>query len=139
MTVRGQGSKWIRPERRLAIYARDGWACVWCGATDRTALSLDHLWGAFDNRSGSLVTSCTACNARKQARRLSSWLRHLRIHGPVAGIVARLRATVRRPVDVVAGRRLLADADVRRDRLIAGARWASAPPDHAQEEDECPF
>lgn len=27
------GSKWIRPEKRLAIYHRDGFACIYCGAT----------------------------------------------------------------------------------------------------------
>ena len=25
------GSKWIRPEKRMAIYLRDGLACVYCG------------------------------------------------------------------------------------------------------------
>ncbi len=25
------GSKWIRRLKRLRIYARDGWKCVWCG------------------------------------------------------------------------------------------------------------
>ena len=25
------GSKWIRPDKRLAIYLRDGLACAWCG------------------------------------------------------------------------------------------------------------
>lgn len=40
------GGKWIRVERRLGIYLRDGLACVWCGASveqDGVQLSLDHL------------------------------------------------------------------------------------------------
>ncbi|KKK72946.1 hypothetical protein LCGC14_2898780, partial [marine sediment metagenome] len=30
---KNQGMNWIRPEKRLAIYLRDGLACCYCGAT----------------------------------------------------------------------------------------------------------
>lgn len=37
MKKRTQGMNWIRKDKRLAIYMRDGMACVYCG------LTLDHL------------------------------------------------------------------------------------------------
>lgn len=54
---------------RLAVYERDGWACVDCGAVE--GLSLDHIhpWSLggsddFDN----LQTMCRPCNSSKGAR-----------------------------------------------------------------------
>jgi len=40
-----QGMNWIRREKRVAIYLRDGCACAYCGATleDGTQLTLDYL------------------------------------------------------------------------------------------------
>ena len=38
----GQGSSWIRPEKRRRIYLRDGYACVYCGGTP-AELTLDHV------------------------------------------------------------------------------------------------
>ena len=50
MAARGLGSKyqgmnWLRPEKRLAIYIRDGLACAYCGEgiEDGATLTLDHL------------------------------------------------------------------------------------------------
>ena len=39
------GMNWIRKEKRLSIYLRDGLACVWCGQAveDGIKLTLDHL------------------------------------------------------------------------------------------------
>ena len=41
----GQGMNWLRPEKRLAIYLRDGLACCYCGSgvEDGVKLTLDHL------------------------------------------------------------------------------------------------
>lgn len=39
----GQGSKWIRRAKRLAIYERDWFRCVYCGEADASKLTLDHL------------------------------------------------------------------------------------------------
>lgn len=54
---------------RLAIYERDGFACLHCGTTE--GLSLDHIHpyslggdDTFDN----LQTLCRPCNSRKGAR-----------------------------------------------------------------------
>lgn len=126
MTARGgtwYGSSWIRPERRLAIYHRDGFKCVWCEAEG--PLCLDHLWrpmaGKYDNRSSSLVTSCMTCNNRRTGRRLARWLRVLRAEGiDACPVVGRLRAQVGRKIDKQAGRTLASDPKIRRARRAAG-------------------
>lgn len=80
------GSKWIRPEKRLALYARDGFACVYCGATAESgaSLSLDHvkpreLGGG--HAASNLVTSCVRCNSARQDSSLTAWLETLRDAG----------------------------------------------------------
>lgn len=73
------GGKWIQPVKRLAIYLRDGMACVYCGAKveDGAVLSLDHLlpqsYGG-SNGEGNLVTCCKSCNCRRGNMDLASWL-----------------------------------------------------------------
>jgi 5-methylcytosine-specific restriction endonuclease McrA len=72
------GSNWIRKARRMRIYARDGWRCVWCGCrvaigakarSQHLALAhLDHvrprsLGGS--NATENLITSCKRCNDRR--------------------------------------------------------------------------
>ena len=74
-----QGMNWIRQDKRLAIYLRDGMACAYCGATIEkgATLSLDHLQPAAKgggNHEGNLITCCTACNSRRQDMDLSPWL-----------------------------------------------------------------
>ena len=76
---RGNGSNWIRRERRLAIYLRDGMACVYCGASledEGTVLSLDHITPVSHggrNCSGNLVTACTRCNNNRGSRDVASF------------------------------------------------------------------
>lgn len=56
-------------EKFYAIRARDGGACVYCGATKY--LSLDHLVARSRGGGGddsNLVTACRSCNSRKGAR-----------------------------------------------------------------------
>ena len=69
----GQGSHWIRPEKRLSIYLRDGLACAYCGTAveDGTRLTLDHLTphsAGGSNSQDNLVTCCLTCNSRRGAR-----------------------------------------------------------------------
>jgi 5-methylcytosine-specific restriction endonuclease McrA len=66
------GSKWIRPEKRARIYARDGWACVWCGFAvapgTKGILTLDHLVSRArggSNDAKNLVTACLDCNSAR--------------------------------------------------------------------------
>lgn len=63
---RYQGSKWIRPEKRQAIYLRDGEKCVYCGQEER--LTLDHLrpvQKGGNNGATNLVTCCLSCNSKR--------------------------------------------------------------------------
>ena len=77
---KGQGSKWIRPEKRLAIYLRDGMACAYCKATVESTnkpLSLDHLIPCAKgggNHEGNLITCCLLCNSRRGDMDLDKWL-----------------------------------------------------------------
>jgi 5-methylcytosine-specific restriction endonuclease McrA len=55
---------------RRAVFARDGWACQYCGS-DRGSLTIDHVIprskggsSAWDN----IVTCCAPCNRRKGDR-----------------------------------------------------------------------
>ena len=77
---KNHGSKWIRPEKRLAIYLRDGMCCAYCGATvesSKKPLSLDHLVPASKgggNHEGNLITCCLKCNSRRGDMDLDKWL-----------------------------------------------------------------
>lgn len=64
---------WIRQDKRLAIYLRDGLACAWCGdaAEDGASLSLDHLKPhskGGTNHESNLVTACDRCNKSRGNR-----------------------------------------------------------------------
>jgi 5-methylcytosine-specific restriction endonuclease McrA len=105
-----QGSKWCRPEKRLAIYLRDGFICVYCGR--EMSLSLDHviphaLGGG--NEASNLVTACKPCNSARGKKTVRQFLAWLRVRGAdTAGLAARVRNCTRRRVDMAAGKRLLA-------------------------------
>lgn len=83
MPSRSQGSKWIRPVKRQAIYNRDGKSCIYCmkdlqGVTNHQ-ITLDHIvpWSACDtpdNSATNLVTACLSCNASRCDRPLEEWL-----------------------------------------------------------------
>lgn len=70
----GIARKWIATAIRLSVYARDGFACVYCG--DRNRLTLDHVVavsrGGTDNAEN-LVTACKSCNSSKGAKALDEW------------------------------------------------------------------
>jgi 5-methylcytosine-specific restriction endonuclease McrA len=77
--TRNQGSKWIRPAKRVAIYLRDGMACAYCGLHLEAGivLTLDHvvpceLGGS--NEASNLITACLSCNSSKQDRPLGAFL-----------------------------------------------------------------
>ncbi len=81
MAKRYNGSGWIRPRKRWAIYHRDGYACVYCqGKPD--FLQLDHLFPRTsrwrDNDHRRLVTCCAECNTEKGTLSISAWLRFIR-------------------------------------------------------------
>ena len=97
----GQGSKWIRPEKRQRIYASDDHRCCYCGASlyDGAALSLDHvvpceLGGT--NEATNLVTACISCNSAKRDLPLGEFVAHLGDKGIDAETVKRTVANARR-------------------------------------------
>lgn len=74
------GSKWIRQDKRLAIYLRDGMACMYCGSgiEDDARLSLDHVTPHSQGGSNSehnLVTCCSKCNSVRQDRDAAEFAR----------------------------------------------------------------
>lgn len=65
--------------RREAVFARDGYRCVYCGGVYPVELlSVDHVQPRVrggDRSGGNLVTACEGCNVAKGHRRLSEYLR----------------------------------------------------------------
>ena len=74
------GRNWIRPEKRLALYLRDGLACVYCGASLEAGvtLTLDHLRPVSkggSNAASNLVTACQTCNSSRKNRPVRGFCR----------------------------------------------------------------
>ncbi len=67
--------QWIRREKRLALYLRDEFTCLYCGRNLKTAapadITLDHLLPRHfggTNDPTNLVTACRSCNCSRQDR-----------------------------------------------------------------------
>src|SRR5262245_61842527 len=74
------GMNWIRQEKRLAIYMRDGMACAYCGegVEHGASLQLDHVLAVERggaNEATNLVTCCDRCNQAKGDRQLAEFIR----------------------------------------------------------------
>lgn len=104
-----QGMNWIRQEKRLAIYLRDGMACAYCGATveDGAQLSLDHIQPYSQGGSNSaenLVTACSKCNSSRGDRPVDVFIAAVAAyinHGTTAGEITEfIVATTKRPLNV---------------------------------------
>ena len=72
--------RWIRPVKRLAIYLRDGYQCVYCNVDLRGAdpreVNLDHVVAKSEggsNHESNLVTTCRSCNCSRQDKPLSEF------------------------------------------------------------------
>ena len=113
----GQGQKWIRNERRVALYLRDGLACCYCGSSieDGTRLTLDHLIAhshGGDNSNGNLVTACIKCNSARGNRdwkefagKVAEYLNH----GITAeDIIGHIETTRQRAIDVKQAKEIIA-------------------------------
>jgi len=75
---RWQGMNWIRKDKRLAIYLRDGMACMYCGSgiEDGVQLTLDHVTPHSQggtNSETNLVTCCHKCNSVRSDRDVSEF------------------------------------------------------------------
>ena len=113
----GQGMNWIRKEKRLALYLRDGLACVWCGLSveDGAQLTLDHLKPhskGGSNEAGNLVTCCQRCNSSRGNRSVKSFAEAVASylnHGvKAADILANIERTRKAGFDVQAAREIIA-------------------------------
>lgn len=69
--------RWIRVDKRLAIYLRDGFICLWCDrdlhGADPKDITLDHAIPRSKGGSNSetnLFTSCRSCNSFRQNKPL---------------------------------------------------------------------
>jgi len=76
------GMNWIRQEKRLAIYLRDGMGCCYCGLglEEGAQLTLDHLRSRHrggSNEASNLVTACSICNSRKGDRPVKAFCREV--------------------------------------------------------------
>lgn len=112
-----QGMNWIRPEKRLAIYLRDGLACCYCGAgvEEEAKLTLDHLRphkSGGSNEPTNLVTCCHRCNSSRGARSWKGFAANVAAyinHGATAeAIIGHIMATRKRTLDVPAAKALMA-------------------------------
>ena len=108
----GQGSKWLRPTTRLAIYHRDGFCCAYCGAGSETGakLTVDHILAVElggTNTPGNLITCCGKCNSSKRALSVRGWFTSLRRRSiDTTKVGRRIRRLVAKPLDRKAGRAL---------------------------------
>ena len=64
---------WCRPDKRLAIYLRDRFTCIYClrdlHDADPSDITLDHLVpvsAGGNNSEHNLVTACRSCNCSRQ-------------------------------------------------------------------------
>ena len=112
-----QGMNWIRQEKRLAIYLRDGLSCAYCGDSveNGAKLSLDHLTPHSDggsNREDNLVTCCCRCNSSRGNRPLKTWCKAVAgyvNHGVKAKDIERhVAECVSRPLDKAGAKEMIA-------------------------------
>lgn len=76
----GQGMNWISQVSRLAIYLRDGLACLYCSASVEggARLTLDHVKPRSKggtNGATNLVTACVSCNSARCDRACAPFIR----------------------------------------------------------------
>ena len=116
-TAAYQGMNWIRQEKRLAIYLRDGLACAWCGASveQGAKLTLDHIVphaAGGTNRENNLVTACHRCNSVRADRMVEAFAAatagYLNHGVTAAEIVAQVQACLSRPLDRAGAKEMIA-------------------------------
>ena len=81
-----KGMDWVRLPKRMALYYRDSFDCVWCRGVFPLnhygyGLSLDHLDPAKGHVSTNLVTCCISCNSARKDLSLDQWYKCLAEHG----------------------------------------------------------
>ena len=115
--MNAKGMNWIRQEKRLAVYLRDGLACCWCGAAveDGAQLTLDHCRPrerGGSNEATNLVTACFRCNSARQNRGVTSFARAVAeyLNGGVDArdVVRHVRRQKGKVLDLAAAKELVA-------------------------------
>ena len=108
---------WIRKEKRLAIYLRDGLACCYCGQSieDGAKLTLDHLKPyskGGSNDATNLVTCCALCNSKRGNRTVKAFAAGVAHYSgqptEAVRILAFIAKTTRRTLDMNAATELIA-------------------------------
>lgn len=111
-----QGMNWIRQEKRLAIYLRDGMCCVYCGTSVEAGaiLTLDHVKAhskGGSNAESNLVTACKTCNSSRGTRsmpRFAEAVSNYVSHGlSAAQIIKYIRATTKRRLPLARAKELI--------------------------------
>lgn len=82
--LNGKGGGWITRKRRLAIYLRDGFKCVYCQVDLTQAnpreVTLDHIkprCQGGSHKARNLITACLGCNSQRQHDRVSTFVARL--------------------------------------------------------------
>lgn len=123
--------EWCRKDLRLALYLRDGLACVWCGSAveDGISLCLDHIIPRSEGGSNApvnLLCSCKRCNDSRGSRSIEDFavaVAGYLNHGVTAEqILAHLKDCLSRPVPRGEAKALLA----RRGSVAEALRSATA-------------
>ncbi len=122
-------ARFITPEKRLAIYIRDGFTCCYCGKDLKNAhrddINLDHLVcakrdkrknfsvkklenGLSVNHETNLVTACMLCNKR---RGMKSWKDYA-----TGGAIDRINKQIAQPLNIALAKAIFADKTGKYDR-----------------------
>jgi len=104
--------EWIRREKRIAIYIRDEWKCLYCGKAleglaDGQEVTLDHLAEDGGNHESNLVTACKACNTAKAGYSVESFASK--------DARERIARAITKPLDIRAGRAYLHETREKKD------------------------
>ena len=102
------GMNWIRQEKRLAIYLRDKFACIYCGAgveSEETIFSLDHVKHYGGNQVENLVTACMDCNTQKGNSKVADFVKGLPEDREV--VLARVARALATPVNLEEAKQMI--------------------------------
>jgi len=122
-----KGMDWIRLPKRMAVYHRDSFDCVWCKGVFPVdplgyGLSLDHLDSTKGHNPANLVTCCRSCNSVKKDLTLREWYAYLASEGRnIKAIKRRIHYLTRKPINLEIG------------KWLAYARRPSFRREHAKE------
>ncbi|AEI52175.1 HNH endonuclease [Runella slithyformis] len=112
---KNQGMNWISQYRRLAIYARDGFACCYCFSSveEGIQLTLDHLTPyskGGSHHEKNLVTCCRRCNSARGNRDLQTFAYAAASYKEIEAktILAHVNSCTDRALDIKTAKELIA-------------------------------